>query len=417
MLTLKSVLAPTNFISSVCHFILDILDPPSVHLSSTSRSIAINITHVVENLNIIYAPEYEINISGIGKITSEEPYYKIEKLNPETKYCVSVTMLYHPRFISSNITCVTTRVDDTTEATIRIMLYILAVILVIFIVFSTGYGVHKYIYADNLKQPQILNMASNNNNKVVLVKAHNVTINVMHIEPNKPPEESTMAADKEEKTWIMTNLYFKDSEYDGGHESGVTEDHGYVRLLEEVTTTRPQMSPYDMPHNLLEPSIKQTMAPLDIINTEEDLYGRIKCNTNILPIQVKKVEQANQKGEMTEETFSYLPKNDTALPKLEILHHELEETEESSIRQDVLNINVPNGMDFSECDSLFVDWSPISHHLYIPNIINKTVDEVDREECKEGEGLLSNLYKPIQIEENSEELVYLEQRWELHVKE
>ncbi|XP_075719840.1 uncharacterized protein LOC142760528 [Rhinoderma darwinii] len=395
-----------------------ILDPPNVILFFTGTSITINLTHVVENLSSIYGLlKYQIKILGLHMFTTEEPYYKIEHLDLQTTYCVSARLIYPTYGIFSNKTCITTKTDHTSEERVKMMLYILVVILFIFIVFGSGYGVHKYIHVGNLKHPQILNITSNNNNNVVLFDAHNVTINVIKIVSGKLNEQSTMTADKEEKTQVEKDLYFTDGGYDASDSLGVTDDdHGYVSLLEQVPGTGPKISPYDMPHNLLEIPVKPSMSTSLLLNKEEDVYGRLKHNSNIESTQEKDVVEAHQTPDMSEETFTYLPKNDQNVPKLDVLNHELYEIEESSIGQDAANIDVTNDTDFSECDTLFVDWSPTSHQIYIPNFHNRTVDVVCTEECQEVEGLLSHLYKPIQIQETSEELDCLEQKWELHVK-
>ncbi|XP_044148150.1 interleukin-20 receptor subunit alpha-like [Bufo gargarizans] len=391
-----------------------ILDPPEVNLFFNDTTIEIHLAHVLENLSSIHKDlTYEINISGFDTVTPRVPYFKIENLDLRTSYCVSARLsCFRCRTLLSNQKCTTPKTDHSSEERTKIMLYILASVLVIFAVFSAGYGVHKYIYVDNPKQPKILNIKSNNKNNVVLFDAHNVTINIIKIESGKSLEQNTMMADKEDKTQVKTDLYFTDGGYDASHGSQVAEgdDHGYVSLLEQVPATKPQVSPYDMPHNLVKIPVKPLMVP-SVTNTEEDLYGRIKCNSNIASIEVKSTVEEYQKSDISEETFTYLPKNDQHIPKLHDLHCELSKTRESSIGQDV-----KDDADFSECDTLFVDWSPTSHHLYIPNFPNKTVDEVGTEECQQVEGLLSHLYKPIQIEETSEELACLEERWQLHVK-
>ncbi|KAM3930167.1 interleukin-20 receptor subunit alpha-like [Leptodactylus fuscus] len=396
-----------------------ILDPPIVNLFSTSTSITVNLTNVVKNLNSTdgISLTYEIHVSKIGELTSKDPYFEIKNLDLQTPYCVSARFTYLGRSsISSNATCIKTKTDPNSEERVKIMFYVLAVIIVIFIVFGAGYSVHKYIHVANLKQPQILNIASNNNNNIVLVDAYNITINVMKIESSLPNEHSTKMSEEEEKTQVKTDLFFTDDGYDASHGTGVTEDddHGYVSLLEQAPATRPQRSPYDMPHSIVDTPVDTKKAPSVIINTKENLYGRIKCNANSEFIQKK--EDAHQDANMSERKFTYLPKNDQNIPKLDVLNHELKDTEESSTGQDADNIDMTDGTDFSECDTLFVDWSPTSHQLYIPNLQNNTEEEVGTEESQEVQGLLSQLYKPIHTEDTPEELTILEQKWELHVK-
>ncbi|XP_069829836.1 interleukin-20 receptor subunit alpha-like isoform X2 [Dendropsophus ebraccatus] len=444
-----------------------ILDPPNINLFLTNTSIIINLTHVVKNLGSIYSEylKYEIDVSGNINPT-EKPYFEIKNVTPQTTYCVSARVVCFKSSVFSNQTCITTKTDQTSEERIKIILYILAVILLLFTVFATGYGVLKYIYVGNHQKPQILNITSSNNNNFVLVDAHNITINVITIESRKSNEQSTTMPQKENKPQVEKDQYFTDDGCDASHGSGVTDngchashgsgvtddgchashgsgvtddgynashgsgvtddgydashgsgvthddDHGYVSLLEEMPATKPPLSPYDMPQTLLEIPGRPSMASPVIINKEGDLYGRIKCNSDSVPIQKKNIVEACQQAE---DTFTYLPKNDQHLPQLDVLNHE--PYEDFSIGQEADKYDGKDGAEFSECDTLFVDWSPTSHQLYIPNFLNKRVDEAGTEECREEEGLLSNLYKPIQIEkETSEELAFLEQRWELHVK-
>ncbi|KAG9493443.1 hypothetical protein GDO78_001384 [Eleutherodactylus coqui] len=385
-----------------------ILDPPKVNIYSDGTSITINLTHFVEHLSGFYGGiDYEFEISGQDPVKSREPYLRI-KLSSQTRYCVSARLV-NPKSIQSNKTCIDTEPGPTDERG-KIMISILAVILLIFTVFCAGYSVHKYIYVGNLQQPQILNITSNNNNNVILVDAHNVTINVITIESGKSNEQSTSMDDKEEKTQLNKDLLLKDFGYDASHALGVTkdDDHGYITLREQVPATRPQVIPYDMPHEI---SVKPPIAPSLVGNKEKDVYGRIKCNSNIVSIQEKYTVEAHQKADMPTETVTYLPKNDQHVPKLDVLNHTLYGINKSSIGEDVVD-----GADYSECDSLFIDWSPTSRHLYIPNFHTKPIDKVSTEECQEDKVLLPHLYKPIQTEETSEELSCLEQRWGLHVK-
>ncbi|XP_073527419.1 interleukin-20 receptor subunit alpha-like isoform X2 [Phyllobates terribilis] len=389
-----------------------VLDPPKVNLFLTNTSLTINLTHIAGDLSSIYDSDisYELAIPGHNNFGCDErPYCEKKLLDLQTNICVSAKLRSPKESNFSNYTCIRTKTDLTSEERIHIMLYILSASLVIFVVFGAGYGVHKYIYVDNLEKPQILNITSNYNNNVAFVDTYNVTINVINIESSKSNEKSNMMADKEEKTQVKTDLYFKDGGFDTSHDSQVTEDddHGYVSLLVQAPVTRTQVSPYDMPHNLVpKTSTVSTVA----VNKEEDLYGRIKCNTIIASIQENTTEEAYQKSNMLEEPFTYLPKNDENFIKPDLVNNETNEIEESTIGQ------AADGTDFSDCDTLFVDWSPTSHHLYIPNFHSKAADEVGTEECQEVEGLLAHLYKPSQIEENSAELTCLEQKWGLHVK-
>ncbi|XP_056419300.1 interleukin-20 receptor subunit alpha-like [Hyla sarda] len=391
-----------------------ILDPPNVRLFLTGTSLTINLTHVVENLSGIYdGLQYEINVSE-KLYKTENSYYTIENIDLQRKHCVSAKLSWFRSATTfSNKTCIGAKADQTPEERGKIMLYILGVILVLFTVSGVGYGVHKYVHVGNLQQPQILNLTSNNNNNLVFVDAHNITINVITIESGKSNEQSTMMAEKNDKTQVKEDFYFTNDGYDVSHSSGVPEDEdiGYISLLEQVPATRPHVSPYDMPHNILETPAKPSMASSLIINKEGDQYGRIKCNKTITSIQEKNTVEAFQKAERSEETFTYLPKNDQHIPRLDVLNYK--PREDSSEEQDADTTDVKDGTDYSECGTLFIDWSPTSHHLYIPNVCNKTIKEVGTEECQEG--LLSNLYKPIETEDSSEELACLEQRWELHV--
>ncbi|XP_077145399.1 interleukin-20 receptor subunit alpha-like [Ranitomeya variabilis] len=392
-----------------------VLDPPKVNLFLTSTSVTVNCIHIAGNLSSIYESDiflYELAIPGHNNIKFQGPYYKKEIIDLQTNFCVSVKLLQPKESNFSNYTCISTKTGLTSEERIQIMLYVLSASLVIFVVFGAVYGVHKYIYADNFEKPQILNITSNYNNNIAFVDAHKVIINVINIESN---ETTIMMADKEEKAQVKTDLYFKDGEFDTSHDSQVTEDddHGYVSLLVQAPITRTQVSPYDMPHNLVP---KTSTVSTITLNKEEDLYGRIKCNTIITSIQEKTTEEGYQKANMSEEPSTYLPKNDQNFIKPDLVNNELYETEESTVGQDADHIDGTDGTDFSDCDTLFVDWSPTSHHLYIPNFQSKPVDEVGTEECQEVDGLLAHLYKPIQIDESSAELTCLEQKWELHVK-
>ncbi|XP_075194368.1 uncharacterized protein LOC142295178 isoform X2 [Anomaloglossus baeobatrachus] len=392
-----------------------VLDPPKVNLFLTSTSLTINLTHVTGDLSNIYEAIifYKINIIGLGTYISEEPYYKKDILELPTNICIAAKLSHPAKSNFSNYTCIKTKTDNTSEERIHIMLYILAASIVIFVVFGAGYSVHKYIYVGNLEQPQILNITSNNNNNVVFVDGYNnVTINVIKIETSKSNEKSSKMTDKEEETKVETDLYFKDDGYDTSH-SLVTkdDDHGYVSLVVQAPVTKPAapVSSYDMPHDLVP---KTSLASTATLNKEDNLYGRVKCHS----IQKKNKEETYQKANMSQQPFTYLPKNDQNLTKSDVLSNKLYEIEESAIGQAADNIDGTDATDFSDCDTLFVDWSPTSRQLYMPNFHSKAVDEVGPEECQEVKGLLAHLYKPMQVEENSEELTCLEQKWGLHVK-
>ncbi|XP_075059247.1 interleukin-20 receptor subunit alpha-like isoform X2 [Mixophyes fleayi] len=402
-----------------------ILGPPTVNLFYSGASIEINLTHPVTFLHSIDKTlKYHININGEGFLEIDVPYYKRESLHSGTTYCVTAKVLLGRKSsLLSNNTCITTKADHTSEDIVKVLLCILPVVFLTFILFAFGYGVHKYIHVGNLSQPRILNITANKNNNTVLVEGHTVTINLITIDSGIINLQNTIMSG-EEKTQNKSDLDLSDDGDDISHDSGVMEDdHGYVSLQElQVPANRPQLSPYDMPHHVVSEQARPLTAPLEFVHGEQDLYGKIKCAPNVVPLEEKNDLEVIQNAYTSERALvAYLPKNDHEFPKLDVLSGDYYpcELEESLTEQDSDNVDVTDDTDLSECGTLFVDWSPKNPHLRIPNLCNKAVNEFRTEECHEvTDGLLSQLYLPLQPEEASkeDELVQLMERWGLSIQ-
>lgn len=405
------------------------LGPPTVNLIPINASIQIQLTHPVKSLqNILEGLEYHIDVNDIRKETNE-PYYMIENIEPNTKYCVTAEISWLNRKSSwSNKTCITTNADHTSEQIITGMIYILAVTAIFCTFILLGYATHKYIHGSNLTHPTILNITTSKNLNAILVDAHTVNINLITIEPGIPNLQDTMMSGEEDKEFQnQTNQHITKDKDHVSCDSGVTEeadeeainDYGYVSLQEQVITPRPTISPYDMPHHL-----QETIRPLSTstnVCEKRDPYGYIKSNGSDSPVQENDefdVVPNLYTSEKTTVSYPYFPRGVSDFSNVDTIKEDLCEPEDLFMDQkfDILNVIE----DTDDSSTLFVDWSPEDPPIYIPNLSKKRELENCIKQCQEKqEGLLSQIFLQPEAQETAkdDELGHLEERWGLLIKD
>ncbi|XP_077342907.1 interleukin-20 receptor subunit alpha-like isoform X2 [Lithobates pipiens] len=405
------------------------IGPPTVNLIPSNASITIQLTHPFNSLkNIVKGLEYHIDVNDIKKET-KEPYYMIENIEPNTKYCVTAKVSWRNKKSNwSNKTCITANADHTSEQTIKGMIYILPVTAIFCTFILLGYATHKYIHGSNHPQPTILNISSSKNLNAILVDAHTVNINVITIEPGIPNlQETKMSGEEDTEFQNQTNQPITNDKDHVSCDSGVAEEadeesnnyYGYVSLQEQVITPRPTISPYDMPHHL-----QETIRPLSTstnVCEKRDPYGYIKSNGSFSPVQENDqfdVVPNLYTSEKTTVSYPYFPHGVSDFSNVDTIKEDLCEPEDLFMDQklDILNV-IEDTDDFS---TLFVDWSPEDPPFYIPNLSKKRELENCIKQCQETqEGLLSQLYLPPEAQETTkdDELEHLEERWGLLIKD
>ncbi|XP_072265051.1 interleukin-20 receptor subunit alpha-like [Pyxicephalus adspersus] len=408
------------------------IGPPTVHLFPGDDFIEISLTHPVKFLHEIFKGlTYKIFLNNKLLEETEEPYYRINHIYPNTTYCIAAQVLWITRTgHKSKETCITTKADRTSQQAVEGIIYVLSMLFIICTGTAFGYFIHKYISGSNPKQPNILNITAHKNRNAIWVEAHTVTINLITIEPGKPNVQEIMMSGKEE-TKELNNQPDLPIIHVGDYincDSGVTkeageesdDDHGYVSLYEHVQTARPTISPYDMPHNLCEPvrpllSVKST----EIVCKETDLYGQIKSNASVSSIQENDNEDIvpnEYTSEKKMDNYPYVPQGDCNFPTIGKLQDDLCELEDSTTDQEINQTHMIEDTDHNESGMLFIDWSPSTPPLYIPSLSKKRELEYCIRKCQEEkESLLSQLYLPNKEKETAEDdrLGQLEERWGL----
>lgn len=405
-----------------------IFGPPTINLIAGDTSIKIKLTHPFKSRSDIYKDlTYHIYLNDIRVIETEEPYYEIKNIDPNTTYCIASELHWlHKSSNLSDKTCITTNADHTSQNTIERMMYVLLGTLIFCIVTALGCAIHVYIYGGNLKQPTILNITTSKSKNAISVDAHRVTINVISMESGK---DTILAAKEEDKEFQNpTDLNITDGEDYISYDSGITEetseksveDYGYVSLQEQKTIARPTISPYDMPHQPPE-TIPLISTSTDIVCEEKDFYGYCKSNAIVSPVHGN--DDLDDVPNGSEETMAnnfYIPQGDSDSTKKARLIEELCEPKESYTEQELFStINVISDTGSNESTMLFVDWRPDDPPLYISNLSKKRELENCIKKCQEEkECLLSQLYLPREVTEatNDNQLGQLEERWGLFVQ-
>ncbi|XP_068087755.1 interleukin-20 receptor subunit alpha-like [Hyperolius riggenbachi] len=410
------------------------MDPPIVSLFPSGRSIEINLSHAIKDIQKLFQGlQYFIYWDNNGSVETEWPYYKLEHLEYETTYCVQAQIEWFgfDTDRSENV-CATTGSDHSSQHAVTVMLSILPVALITIIAAVIICAIYHYIHITNLKQPTFLNITTTDNRNALLIDAQNVTINVITVDSgtlNIPQTVITNREKTKEESESPVIVHLTDSDYHTSSDSGITEheddetdeDHGYVSLQEQKVTARPTISPYDMPQTLHEP-MRPLSSSSDIVH-EGDLYGRIKCNSTDEAVQEKEYLHTVQTEYAPKESLvndPYLPHGDSKVPFIDKFKENLCELEEESFTgQDSDNIKMIEDIHVNETSALFLDWSPDNPDVYIPNVLKKRELESCIQQCQtEKEALLSELYSSLEMKGNSEEedLEELEDRWGLHVQ-
>ncbi|KAM5163109.1 interleukin-20 receptor subunit alpha-like [Mantella aurantiaca] len=404
-----------------------IIDPPTINLIPGDASIEIKLTHPIKSLNDTFkGVEYYIYLNSKVVKQTEEPYFKIENLDPNTTYCITAEIHWLNKIKTnlSNKICITTNSDRTSQQTIDGMIYILPVTLIFCTVTLLLFITYKYIHGSNLKPPKTLDItSSNNNNNAILVNAHTVTVNVITIEFGKLKLQETMMSGQEDKEFQnQTGLLITDGK-DHSRDPGVTEesneesDDGYVSLQEQIKTAKPVLSPYDMPHHINE-AVISLYTSTDGACEEKKLYGHINSIAKVSPVQKndnRDVVPVEYTSEKTIVNNLYVPHRD--FPNIDKLKEDLCELQESIMDQELDRVNVIEDRNLNE--SLFIDWSSEDPPIHISSLSKRRELENCIKQCQEEkESLLSCLYISPELNKttNENELVQLEERWGLLIQ-
>ncbi|XP_077342908.1 interleukin-20 receptor subunit alpha-like [Lithobates pipiens] len=226
-----------------------ILGPPKINLFSTETSIVINLTHpIVDHFHIKF--KYHIYLNGIHIKETETPYYKKEHLDSHTKYCITAKLSVFGRESSmSETTCITTE-KDYSEQIIEVLQYSLPVILATLTFILVAYAVNKYIHVNNSSRPHSLNIMRRNNANVLFLESYSVPINILIIDRDIIKLQGSIISEKDESlNKSFMNLSLPEDYLI--HESDITDEdnyYGYDTFEDNVQTSRPNISSYDMPH-------------------------------------------------------------------------------------------------------------------------------------------------------------------------
>ncbi|NXN93818.1 I20RA protein, partial [Rhinopomastus cyanomelas] len=195
------------------------IDPPTVSVSSTEKSISITLTAPEkwtrdpegESVSLLHVyPGLQYNVSVLNRKTKKRWFFSISNntlvvpwLEPETAYCVSAqihvsTPLLHSGFSKEH--CVATLKDQTTKETVRITFgYVLPVMLAAFCISTTCYCVRRYINASKQDHPTNLVWHYTDECKeMVFIPHEKIVVNLItvSVDEKKPSQESALLSDR-----------------------------------------------------------------------------------------------------------------------------------------------------------------------------------------------------------------------------
>ncbi|KAM8945547.1 interleukin-20 receptor subunit alpha-like [Pelodytes ibericus] len=402
-----------------------IIGPPTINVIPGDKSLLVK----------AYYPDFHLeqNFKGMEYIISIKntrtqhawttKKFSEQNLDPNTTYCVTVTVHIHVPLKHSPPSpeaCVTTPEDRSSEEAAGIISYIvLPIILIITIIVSIVCGIFKYIHVSQLTQPQILNLSGGKNNGILHVEAY-VAINFTTIDPCKLKMlEASISSKPKPDIQTESEVQVTKTEGKTSHETAMVEKGslGYRTLQVERPTSEIKVTPYDMPHQP-HPST-QLAAPSFSEDSENLIYGRIKRICCSSPM-----EQVGTSG-ITKNTCTLQPPSVNYVPKMvdNSAIHYLGSSKEchSEIQhadQVIEYVQESTKQILTNCNSLFINWTPAAPPLNLHKVLTKEVEKDRAEDATDlKESLLSKLYKPLKMDDSTEEdeLLELERRWELHV--
>ncbi|KAM4695255.1 interleukin-20 receptor subunit alpha-like isoform 2-T2 [Discoglossus pictus] len=403
------------------------IGPPAVEVQPGDKSISINWSYpeiwkrhpTDDSLEKIYKhikPQIYI-YNNKTKQTWHIYDLNIKTLDSNTTYCVNVT-LYMPSVSKSSeasVKCVTTPADRTSEEAVKVLCYyIVPAVLIIFTIFATSYCVYKYIHVSKLKQPQILNLHTIKIHNEIWVDANSVNINIINIEEdtcNLKMQETSISSEQNMKNKSEEEMIVDGNEINHKNEIMEEENEDYVTLRVEIPTNKPDISPYDMPHNL--PDQRAISKPAtDVIIMEGGQYGHLKNTSVNCSVQEENILELTGNAHKSHMILvNYVPKTfDNELEPVKQCFGELEETSTNCFTTYLTQ--EPFGSSLIDCGSLIAELSPSRHQLHMPTLYHNDCEESG------SEGLLSKLYVTQKPDESSEEdeLLKFRERWELNVE-
>uniref|UniRef100_A0A8C0FP70 Interleukin 20 receptor subunit alpha n=1 Tax=Bubo bubo TaxID=30461 RepID=A0A8C0FP70_BUBBB len=402
------------------------IDPPTVSVSSTEKSISIILTAPEKwkrspegepvSLLQVY-PGLQYNVSVLNKKTKKRWFFSISNntlvvpwLEPGTAYCVSAqihvtTPLLHSGF--SKEYCIATLNGKSDETITIIFGYILPIMLAVLFISMTCYCVRRYIHVSKQKHPT--NLVSVLCCRSVFIPCDKIVVNLItvNMDEYKPSQESSHLSERKSPRYYTVyngnkgnNLPSKEV-LETKHLLDIS--HEEISLEEDILVEGDQTGKWP---SYGQPRTKNTLRQKNAGTVEYEHDVRAE---DFGPGQKLEEKTSASRRLLDDETHINLVDLDTeksgqtSYPQLEKIAQGLMEKEGEQ--------------------TILVDWDPHTGRLYIP-----TLSSVESQVCEgvfmcddpDKEGILSGLYEEqVSYESSEDQEVYLlqfKEQWGLHVE-
>ncbi|NXG64738.1 I20RA protein, partial [Hemiprocne comata] len=427
------------------------IDPPTVSVSSTEKSISIILTAPEkwkrspegESVSLLQVyPGLQYNVSVLNKKTKKRWWFSISNntlvvpwLEPGTAYCVSAqihvtTPLLHSGF--SKEYCIATLKDKTADETITTVFgYVLPIMLAVLFISIMCYCVHRYIHVSKQKHPTNLVWHYTDKGKeMVFIPCEKIMVNLitLNVDEYKPSQESSHLSESKSPRYYTV--------YSGTEGKNLPlKELLETRCLldtarEEISHKEDILAEAEQAGNWLSNGQPGTESTLRQKNAETVEYEHDVRAEDLSPGQkledLSLEEKTSSLGGLLDEPQIALVNVKTGqlyCPQLEVM------ATDPCLGQKIeeLNLKMADAADkLPEKESgqaTLVDWDPHTGRLYIPtlsSVENQVCEGVLKCDDPDKEGILSRLYEKEVSDESSEDqemyLLQFKEQWGLHVE-
>ncbi|NXI49475.1 I20RA protein, partial [Chloroceryle aenea] len=455
------------------------IDPPTVSLSSTERSISIILTAPEmwrspegESLSLLQVyPGLQYNVSVLNKKTKKRWFFSISNntlvvpsLEPGTAYCVSAqihvtTPLLHSGF--SKEYCTDTLKDKTADETITVIFgYVLPIMLAALFISMTSYCVHRYIHASKQKHPTNLVWHYTDKCKdMVFIPCEKMVINLItvNVDENKPSQESSHLSERKSphyytvysgterkdlpsKEVLETKQLLHISHEEIPHKKGILAEGdqpgnwpSYGQPVTKNTVRQKKAETVEYEHDIraedFSPSQKleeKTSSPTGLLGEPQTALGdlvNMKRGQPYCPqLEVRPVnpclgQKIKECNLKMVDAADELP-HETPVNLVDLNTEKSGETSCPQMEKIAQDITEKEGE-----QTILVDWDPHTRRLYIPispSVENQVYKGVFKCDDPGKKGILSRLYEKEVSGESSEDqelyLLQFKEQWGLHVE-
>ncbi|NXG18831.1 I20RA protein, partial [Grallaria varia] len=422
------------------------IDPPTVSVSSTDKSISIILTAPEkwkrspeeESISLLQVyPGLQYNVSVLNKKTKKRWFFSISNhtlvvpwLEPGTAYCVSAQIHVSTPLLNSGFSkehCIATLKDKTEDETIRIAFgYVLPTMLALLFISGTFYCVYKYIHVHKQKHPTNLVWQYTDKCKErVFIPSEKIVLNLITVNGDDYKESSHLSERKSPHYYTVHN----GTEGKDSPSKEVLETKHLLDISHEEISRRGGI--------LVEGDQTGNWTSYGHCGTQNTWREK---NAGIVEYEHDVRAEDFRPGQKLEEKFS-APR--VLLDEPQIVWRDLVDTETGQLyspqlevrvtdlslgqKTEELNLKVVDAADElpekEDEQTVLVDWDPHSGRLYIPTLFsveNQMCEGEFKYDDPDKEGILFRLYEKELSGESSEDhemyLLQFKEQWGLHVE-